>query len=298
MIIKFNILIDMKIKTLILLLASSCVFLGIHSILVSNENKNLSLELDQWNNFNSEFNSWLKKSDLDSILKVKELTESKITNPNLFFKKLSAHIFNSNSKSDSLLLEKLNKNSSNNLTMDDLNDLKKLKREFNNLIKTENTSENNSQAKIKVLKQNYEEKINKLIQEKQYLEKLSGKNGYLSFKSESGADINYVGEIENNLAHGYGIALLSSGFRYEGQWNAGKKEGYGIYYYKNNERYEGDFLNGKREGKGTYFFSNGHKYVGKWKNDKRNGLGYIEKNNENVVKNGMWENDKFIGKEK
>jgi hypothetical protein len=253
MIIKFNILIDMKIKTLILLLASSCVFLGIHSILVSNENKNLSLELDQWNNFNSEFNSWLKKSDLDSILKVKELTESKITNPNLFFKKLSAHIFNSNSKSDSLLLEKLNKNSSNNLTMDDLNDLKKLKREFNNLIKTENTSENNSQAKIKVLKQNYEEKINKLIQEKQYLEKLSGKNGYLSFKSESGADINYVGEIENNLAHGYGIALLSSGFRYEGQWNAGKKEGYGIYYYKNNERYEGDFLNGKREGKGRIF---------------------------------------------
>jgi hypothetical protein len=296
MIIKFNILIDMKIKTLILLLASSCIFLGIHSIRVLNVNKNLSEELNKWNHFDTEFTSWLKNSELGSENNLTELFQHKRSKPNLFFKTLSTFIFENNTQNDSLLLEKLNRNSDKTFTIDDLNDYKKLKREFSNLVKTENNSENKSQDEITVLKQNYEEKIEKLIQEKQNLEKSSGKNGYLSFKSESGADINYVGEIENNLAHGYGIALLSSGFRYEGQWKEGKKEGYGIYYYKNKERYEGDFFNGKRDGKGTYFFSNGHKYIGDWKNDKRNGLGHIEKNKGNIVKNGIWEDDNFIGR--
>lgn len=241
-----------------------CITLGLNSIRVTRNSNNLSNELNQLNKFDQELTSWLKNSELNSNYDLKKLLQYKNSQPKLFFKILSTFIFENNLKNDSLLLDKLNENSTKRFTKEDLNDYKKLKKEFNNLLNNESKSENKSHDEISVLKQNYEEKIEKLIQEKQYLEKSTLKNGYLSFKSENGAEINYVGEIENNLADGYGIAIFSSGFRYEWQWKEGKKEGFGVYYYKNHEKYEGNFLNGKRDGKGTYYFSNGNKYTGEW----------------------------------
>jgi hypothetical protein len=287
---------NQKIKGITLLLGIACVSLAFLVFRLSKSHADLSNQLEDSILFRKEFASWIKKSNLDQKENLLNEFNKGSINYTVFFKKLSQIMNSNDAYNDSVLLARINKNSANIFTLEDLSDYKKMKREFDRLLSKNDKSSEFSADDILEIKKTYEEKIDRLILEKEFLEKSSTKKGYLSFRSESGAEINYVGEIENNLAHGYGIAMFSSGFRYEGNWKEGKKEGYGVYYYKNNEKYEGDFLNGKREGKGTYYFSNGDKYMGEWKNDKRNGIGYIEKSKGTIAKNGTWENDKFLGK--
>jgi hypothetical protein len=287
---------NQKIKGITLLLGIACVSLAFLVFRLLKSNSDLSNQLDDSMLFRKEFASWIKKSNLEQKGNLLKELENDSINYTILFSNLSQSMNRHDAYNDSVLLARINKNSIDNFTIDDLNDYKKLKSEFNRLLSKKEMSNELNTDDILEIKKSYEEKIDRLILEKEFLEKSSSKKGYLSFRSESGAEINYVGEIENNLAHGYGIAMFSSGFRYEGNWKEGKKEGYGVYYYKNNEKYEGDFLNGKREGKGTYYFSNGDKYIGDWKNDKRNGVGFIEKSKGTIAKNGTWENDKFVGK--
>lgn len=130
---------------------------------------------------------------------------------------------------------------------------------------------------------------------KQLIEKSSGE--YMSFTSKKGTALHYVGEVNNKMANGTGIALLETGSRYEGQWKNNQREGEGTFYWPDGEYYVGHYEDDMRNGEGTYFWPNGDKYVGQWKDDKRNGKGSFF-NADGSVLTGNWVNDKLQNAEK
>jgi hypothetical protein len=83
----------------------------------------------------------------------------------------------------------------------------------------------------------------------------------------------YVGDIQNNVPHGYGEATYPNKCSYKGYW-----------------------INGERCGKGTTYRSNGTKnYEGEWKHDKPNGLGAVyRKIDEAKICEGEWKDGSFI----
>lgn len=117
---------------------------------------------------------------------------------------------------------------------------------------------------------------------------------YITFKSTKGNRLFYVGEVEGGKANGYGIAILDSGSRYEGQWRNNKRHGNGKFYWVDGERYEGEYKNDVRSGQGTYYWPNGQKYVGSWEDDKRNGQGKFFDENGDIVAEGVWKNDELV----
>lgn len=117
---------------------------------------------------------------------------------------------------------------------------------------------------------------------------------YLSFKSSKGNRVYYIGDIKKNKANGQGVALLSTGSRYEGQWLNNKKHGEGTFYWSDGAYYEGEYHKDKRTGQGTYHFPNGEVFVGDWKNDVRHGSGIIYDKDGNIVAKGRWKNDEFV----
>lgn len=125
-----------------------------------------------------------------------------------------------------------------------------------------------------------------LIQSKSYGE-------HLVFKSSKGVDVHYVGRVAKGMANGKGMALLSTGSRYEGQWKDNKRHGFGTFYWADGEHYVGEYVNDKRQGTGTYFWPNGEKYVGQWKNDKRSGKGVFYGKDDKVIANGVWLEDEL-----
>ena len=54
----------------------------------------------------------------------------------------------------------------------------------------------------------------------------------------------YIGEVENNLPHGYGIMYFSFGLRFEGFWKEGKEHGKGTLIDDDGSRDEGEYTNG------------------------------------------------------
>jgi hypothetical protein len=118
--------------------------------------------------------------------------------------------------------------------------------------------------------------------------------GHLLFQTQNGTTVNYLGEIKDNKAHGFGIAIMESGNRYEGEWLEGKKDGSGTYIYKNGEKFVGRFENDKRNGLGSYHWLNGDVYNGGWKNDKRDGQGEIVDKSGKITKSGTWSEDKLL----
>ena len=70
--------------------------------------------------------------------------------------------------------------------------------------------------------------------------------------------------------------------------------GQGTYIFANGDKYVGSFKDGKITGQGAYNYSNRTRYVGSFKDNKRNGQGtYTFANGD--VKEGIWENDRYIG---
>ena len=51
-------------------------------------------------------------------------------------------------------------------------------------------------------------------------------------------------------------------------------------------------MNGSLDGIGNYYFKNGNIYIGNMTKNKRNGEGVLYDNNNNIIYNGLWENDK------
>lgn len=113
------------------------------------------------------------------------------------------------------------------------------------------------------------------------------------FKSPAGVDILYFGQTKDEKPHGHGLGFYSNGTKYDGEWDAGDKHGMGNYTYPNGERYEGTFSRNKRNGLGTYTWPNGDTYRGYWKDDKRNGEGAIKNAKGQVLRSGLWQNDKL-----
>lgn len=115
----------------------------------------------------------------------------------------------------------------------------------------------------------------------------------LRLKSPAGVDILYFGQTEEGKPQGHGLGFYANGTKYEGDWENGDKHGNGTYTYPNGERYEGTFNRNKREGLGTYTWPNGDTYRGYWKDDKRNGEGAIKNAKGQVLRSGLWKNDKL-----
>lgn len=116
---------------------------------------------------------------------------------------------------------------------------------------------------------------------------------YLTFSTTKGKTLHYVGEVKDNKANGYGIAILETGSRYEGNWKNSKRHGKGKFYWDDGEHYEGQYEYDLRQGYGTYFWNNGEKYIGEWKNDMRDGQGKFFSEDGSIIAEGIWQKDKL-----
>jgi len=67
--------------------------------------------------------------------------------------------------------------------------------------------------------------------------------------------------------------------------------------YPYGRKYTGQWKNDVRDGQGTLSFPDGKKYVGQFKDNKQHGNGTLYNGEGKVIREGMWENDKFIGGE-
>jgi len=85
---------------------------------------------------------------------------------------------------------------------------------------------------------------------------------------------------------------------YSGDCKKGLANGQGISIGENT--YEGKFKKGLPNGNGTMIYANGGKYVGQWKNGVRHGEGkyVVELNGKETNEEGIWKQDKYIGKKK
>lgn len=118
------------------------------------------------------------------------------------------------------------------------------------------------------------------------------KTGIIEFFTADGVEVDYVGELVNNMANGYGFAIFSGKGLYKGYWFNNKRQGKGEYRWQNGEIYIGDYVNGKREGYGIYYFASGEEYRGEWKNNLRHGQGTLINKNGKTVIEGLWQEDK------
>lgn len=134
-------------------------------------------------------------------------------------------------------------------------------------------------------------RLRKQLQEKSFGE-------YITFKSKKGNQMHYVGRVSKNKANGFGIALLDTGSRYEGEWLNNERHGQGTFYWPDGEYYVGSYSHAKRNGLGTYYWPNGEKYVGFWKDDKRNGQGDFYAADGSILTSGVWKNDKLVETDK
>ncbi len=123
--------------------------------------------------------------------------------------------------------------------------------------------------------------------------KLKSSSEYLTFTSSKGTKVFYIGQIKNKKANGKGMALLSTGSRYEGEWKNNMRYGKGIFYWPDGQYYKGYYKDDKRHGEGTYYWPNGEKYIGDWKNDQRNGQGVFYAKDGKITASGTWKDDKL-----
>lgn len=122
----------------------------------------------------------------------------------------------------------------------------------------------------------------------------SSEGNYLTFTSRQGNEVYYVGEVRDGKANGRGVALLSSGSRYQGEWRDNLKHGIGAFYWTDGAYYEGEYENDLRSGEGTYHFPNGETFVGEWAEDLRNGEGVFYGADGKVVASGRWKDDELV----
>lgn len=117
---------------------------------------------------------------------------------------------------------------------------------------------------------------------------------YLTFESKKGNRMHYVGKVKNAKANGYGVAIVDTGSRYQGDWIDNQRHGEGTFYWPDGEYYKGSYANDQRNGMGSYYWPNGEKYTGQWKNDKRNGEGAFYDSDGIVITRGLWKEDKLV----
>ncbi len=114
----------------------------------------------------------------------------------------------------------------------------------------------------------------------------------ITFKTDNGNLVHYLGEVSNDKANGNGVGIWSTGSIYRGEWKDNKRHGEGEFTWADGDSYKGDFFEGKVEGTGTYSWRSGEKYVGEFSNSRRNGQGILYDPDGNVSFEGLWKNDK------
>ncbi len=126
------------------------------------------------------------------------------------------------------------------------------------------------------------------------IETLKTTQTFLNLVSSKGKKFEYLGDIEEEKANGYGIGIYESGSIYKGHWKDNLRHGQGIFTWRDGESYNGGYISDLRHGEGTYIWKNGEKYIGGWKEDKRHGNGRVYKKNGKVKSSGTWANDKLV----
>ena len=104
----------------------------------------------------------------------------------------------------------------------------------------------------------------------------------------------FKGKFYDDKINGKGIFIWPNGHRYEGQYKDGLRHGKGTYFFPSGYKYIGDFVKNKKEGFGKYIFKDGDWYEGEFKAGFRHGKGIIYDGNKKIIKQGLWENDKFV----
>ncbi|MEM1336249.1 MAG: hypothetical protein AAF717_02000 [Bacteroidota bacterium] len=122
----------------------------------------------------------------------------------------------------------------------------------------------------------------------------NGSGEYLTFTTSKGSKLHYIGQVKNGKANGFGVAILSTGSRYEGQWKDNHRHGQGKFYWTDGHYYIGAYSDDKRNGEGTYFWPNGEKFVGLWSDDERTGEGVFYGKKGDVIASGLWEEDELV----
>ena len=109
----------------------------------------------------------------------------------------------------------------------------------------------------------------------------------------------YIGEYKNGNRHGQGVYTFANGDKYVGEFKNAKFNGKGTFYYladnvNKGDAYIGEFKNGKRHGQGTFTYADGSKDIGKFENDYLNGFAIRYDKYGNILKEGIWKDDKFL----
>ena len=105
----------------------------------------------------------------------------------------------------------------------------------------------------------------------------------------------YEGEWIDGQCHGRGKMTLANGGVYEGDYKDDVMHGRGKFTSAAGEVYEGDWENDTMHGHGKYTFASGNAYEGEYKDDKKHGLGKKISPDGEVLYEGKWRNDKFVG---
>ncbi|KAM3920920.1 MORN repeat-containing protein 1 [Leptodactylus fuscus] len=92
------------------------------------------------------------------------------------------------------------------------------------------------------------------------------------------ASPHYVGDVQRQLRHGYGIYVYANSFfRYEGEWKDGKKHGHGKLLFRDGSYYEGEFVRGEITGNGRrYWAALGNTYSGEFQDGELHGHGLMK----------------------
>ena len=110
--------------------------------------------------------------------------------------------------------------------------------------------------------------------------------------TEQGASFD-VEVRSGNLVRGNIVWFDNTSF--SGTFSGNRISGKGTYKWSDGKRYEGSFKNNERHGKGSMIASDGSKWSGKWKLNQKNGKGKAFDNAGNLVQEGVWEQNQFVG---
>jgi hypothetical protein len=91
---------------------------------------------------------------------------------------------------------------------------------------------------------------------------------------------------------------LPDGSKFIGEVRNGKKHGKGAEYFSDGDRYVGEYKEDVADGFGTHYMKSGDIYVGYFKNNNYNGKGIYTPKSGSPIREGLWQDDKFIKAEK
>lgn len=95
-----------------------------------------------------------------------------------------------------------------------------------------------------------------------------------------------------------GNIVWLDGTKYSGSLLGATLSGKGTYTWPDGTRYEGTFRKGQRHGKGSQIQIDNSRRSGKWKNNQKNGKGKQFGTSGEVVQQGVWEGDQYLGAKK